>query len=161
VELLDAVLTFADAVNNSGQLERRLFLGARATDDEEELAAGRDEEVEADAARIEAAAAAVAAIDMARNGNVQEAQQVLGQNVENLRNIGGLESSGQLRADDLDDLAQSLPALARGGLSTQGSGGASADVAPSRASSPAPAAPEPERRARRVHDRAMQTILGH
>lgn len=156
VELLDAVLTFADALNSAGNLERRLFLGARSTDNDEELASGRNEEVEADAAQIEAAAATVEAINMARNGNVEEAQQVLGQNAENLRDVRGRSSNVRLQADDLDALVDSLPALSGAGMTA--SGGHS--TAARRSSAPNPPAPRSEQRARSVHDRAMQTILG-
>lgn len=54
VELMDAVLTFSDAVRNAGTLERRVFFGARATADPGELERGPNVEVERAAIRMQA-----------------------------------------------------------------------------------------------------------
>ncbi len=77
VELLDVVLRYQDAVGNAGQIERRAFLGARASANPEERARGRDEEVERTAATQQLAAGTLAAIRDARAGQVALAQQRL------------------------------------------------------------------------------------
>ena len=77
VELMDAVLHFDDAVEGAGGLERRVFLGARATDRMEELDAGRNAELERAAGRMLAAVTTVQAIQQARAGDVTRARALL------------------------------------------------------------------------------------
>jgi len=77
VELLDAVLHFDDAIQNAGRLERRAYFGARATSEPSEVEAGRNQDVERAAARMLAAATTVQAIEVARDGNIAAARQVL------------------------------------------------------------------------------------
>ena len=79
VELIDAVLTFDDAAFDAGRFERRLFLGARATTSAEDLAGGRNESVEIDAARMLAAAVTIEAIRLARGGELEQARAMLAQ----------------------------------------------------------------------------------
>lgn len=77
VEILDAVLTFNDAMESAGSCERRAFLGARATSDDARRRSGRDEEVERVAAQAQLAAGTIEAIRDAREGNVARAQERL------------------------------------------------------------------------------------
>lgn len=77
VELLDVALSYDDAVQGAGRVERRTFLGARATADAAEREGGRDAEVERTAARVQLAAGTLAAIRDARTGNVAQAQASL------------------------------------------------------------------------------------
>lgn len=114
VELLDATVAFDDAVRNAGRLERHLFLAARATDDTAAIEAGRDIDVQRTAARLEAAAAVVDSISLARGGRLPEALSL----------IDGAERSARraarsldlpelaLQADSMRPLRDSLPALA-------------------------------------------------
>jgi hypothetical protein len=140
VELLDALLVFDDAVGEAGRVERRLFLGAHATENEQELASGRNEEVLREAARIEAAAATVQAIELARSGEVDRAREVLAEGAARIGRDAPPET--QAFADDMEALGAALPA-----------------VAPAAASGPP--AEAPARVVREVHDRAMSEILGH
>lgn len=77
VEILDAVLTFSDAMDGAGSCERRAFLGARATSDDARRQSGRDAEVERVAAQAQLAAGTIEAIREAREGNVARAQERL------------------------------------------------------------------------------------
>jgi len=77
VELMDAVLAFDDAVAEAGRLERRLFLGAKSTASDTDIAQGRNESVERDAARMQAAAVTIEAIRLARSGELDRARQAL------------------------------------------------------------------------------------
>ena len=77
VELLDALLVFDDAVQDAGELERRAYFGAHATEDQAQLESGRNELVESAAARMLAAAVTVQAIETARGGDIDAARQIL------------------------------------------------------------------------------------
>src|SRR5690606_22820905 len=79
LELMDAVLRFQDAVVDAGSLERRIFVGARATDAPAEVEGGRNADVESTAARMMAAVTTVEAIARAREGEVEVARQLLDQ----------------------------------------------------------------------------------
>lgn len=161
VELFDAVLSFDDALESSGRLERRLFLGARSTDSEEELAAGRNEEVEAGAAQIQAAAVTVEAIRVARSGEVERAREMLRSGAAELDRAGGAPGvAADFAADDMVELAESLPAA-------EADADAPADVAEEsrgrrryRRRAPAAAPAATERMVRGVHEQAMETLLG-
>jgi Ca-activated chloride channel family protein len=82
VELFDAVLTFDDAWGDGARVERRLFLGAKATASDADLAKGRNADVEDTAATMTAAATTVQAIELARNGDNDRARDVLNQAAE-------------------------------------------------------------------------------
>src|SRR6185503_13904278 len=77
VELLDAVLSFDNVLGDGGRLERRVFLGARATASDEELAKGKNPDVEDTAASVQAAAKTLEAIEAVRNGDAGRAQNML------------------------------------------------------------------------------------
>lgn len=77
VELLDALLSFDDAVAGAGKLQRKLYLSARSTADADEVAAGANQDVELSAARALAASATITAVALARSGQLAQAQQML------------------------------------------------------------------------------------
>ena len=158
VELFDAVLSFDDALEDSGRLERRLFLAARSTDSEEELASGRNEEVEAGAAQLQAAAVTVEAIRLARGGEVECARAMLRDGAEELDRSGAAPGvAASFASDDMVDLAESLPdAEAPAPVDVEDDD--RSERAARRRPRPAPAATE--RTVRGVHEQAMETILG-
>lgn len=114
VELFDAVLSFDDAWGNGERLERRLFLGAKATGSEADLAKGRNPDVEDTAATMHAAATTVQAIEMVRNGENDRARQVLEQAASQADSAAEINPSAQNRtnARKLRALGNSLPAPA-------------------------------------------------
>lgn len=151
VELMDAVLTFDDAVADAGRLERRVFLGARATMDEGELAAGRDESVERDAARMTAAAVTVEAIRLARGGELEQARAILAQ------------AAVRAEADARAHGDEALAAQAQGMYSVQAylpSAAPSAAPAGYDDDAPAAEAEEAPRAIRAEHERAMRVLQG-
>jgi Ca-activated chloride channel family protein len=77
IELMDGVITFDDAVDNAGRFERSVFMSARSTADQDEIAKGRNLDVEASAERARAAAATVLAIATARAGQLPQAHAIL------------------------------------------------------------------------------------
>jgi Ca-activated chloride channel family protein len=135
VELLDAVLSFDDALGSGTRAERRLFFGARATSKDAELEAGRVREVEDAAAIIQAAAATVDAIQKAREGHPGDAQSALGRAAEDAETQARKTSNAELarKATSMRDLQRALP---------------SSSTAPT----PAPAA------VRSAHDQAMKNL---
>ncbi len=112
VELMDAVMTFDDAAFDAGHFERRLFLGARATADEGELASGRDVSVERDAARMTAAAVTVEAIRLARGGEVDRARTILASAAAEARVYASDDEEMGRRAESMRVLDSYLPSIA-------------------------------------------------
>jgi len=112
VELFDAVLSFDDAWGSGERLLRRLFLGAKATGSEADLAKGRNADVEDTAATMQAAATTVQAIEMVRNGENERAREVLEQAAAQADNEAKSNPSPRLRtsAKKLRALGSSLPA---------------------------------------------------
>lgn len=113
IEALDATLSFDDALEGAGRLERRLYLGARATDDPADLAAGRDETIEREAARLLAAAQTVQAIELARDGEIERARAVLAQAEREAMMVATTTGDARLRsqASQMQVLEQALPAM--------------------------------------------------
>lgn len=97
VELMDVHLGFDDAVVEAGHLERRVFLGAKSTDDTAEFASGRNPDIEREAARMQAAAVTVQAIRMTRDGELEEARAMLNRAEQDARSV--LERDGTEDAD--------------------------------------------------------------
>ncbi len=142
VELMDAVLRFDDAVDGAGWLERRVFLGAHSTASDEDLASGRDETVERDAARLMAAEVTVRAIAMARSGELEQARIVLAQaatEVERYASLGDGDAEMTQRASSMRVLDGYLPSVA--------------------SSSAVPSAPSQQ--VYQMHDQAMSVLQGN
>jgi Ca-activated chloride channel family protein len=163
VELFDAVVTFQDALADGARLEQRIFLGARATSDEQELTSGRNEEVERAAARLQAAVATVEAISLAREGQVEAALRALDEGVALIRGReagygGSYGDDFAFQAEAMEDLRDALPQLDRSGH--RAAPPAVSEPAPvAAASEGAPSAEEAERRARRAHGQALDALL--
>ena len=160
VELMDAVLTFEDAVVNAGQLERRVFLGARATSDETQFEAGRNREIEGAAARMLAAVTTVEAIQYAREGNIDEARAILNRAAVQAEALATRDESFAAQANEYRVLGQALPSIASGGdapaYAYEDDSAAEESTGAPRAAAPAP----PAAVIRRAHDGAMSVIQG-
>ncbi len=144
VELYDAVLDFDDAIHGAGPLQRRLYLGARSTDDDGELARGRNEDVERSAISLQAAAETIEAIRYARDGQIEQAQEILNRNEVAARRAARPRRDRRLEAqvESMGQLRETLPGLAG---------------APS--SSPPRGQPRGELILRQAHDQAMDVVL--
>jgi Ca-activated chloride channel family protein len=149
VELLDAVLSFDDAVAGAGRLERRVFLGARSTGSSSEIEQGRNRDVEDSAASIQASAATLQAIEAARRGDTGRAQEMLENAAEEASEGAKLNANAELeqKASSMRALSQILPAAAA--------------PMPAAAAEPMPAPPNapkmpPAKALRKAHDEAMQ-----
>lgn len=142
VEIMDAVVHYADATGG-GDLEQRLFLGARAVDGSD-LKSGKNDDVEKAEQRVEAAADTVEAIRLARAGDVPAAQKKI--DAVN-QNAPAADDATRRQRQELND---ALPSLAPAKASPASGGAASMKSPPK----PAPAV------VRSMHDQAMQTLQG-
>jgi Ca-activated chloride channel homolog len=77
IELLDTVITFDDALESAGRLERRVYLGARTTLEEAAVAKAKNPEVELSAALAEAAATTIRALELSKQGYQGRARKLL------------------------------------------------------------------------------------
>lgn len=77
IELLDAVITFDDALEDAGQLERHIYIGARTSEDEAEVVKASNPDVALSAALAEASAITIQAIDLAKRGSYVRARELL------------------------------------------------------------------------------------
>lgn len=77
IELLDAAITFDDALEEAGRLERRVYLGARTTLDEAEVAKAKDPKVDLAAALAEASATTLRALELGKSGQYVRARALL------------------------------------------------------------------------------------
>jgi Ca-activated chloride channel family protein len=150
VELIDAVMSFDDAVAGAGRLERHVFLGAKSTASEAELTSGRNEEVERDAARMMAAATQIQAIAMARGGELDAARASLDAAATEARNRAAATNDQYLAAEAqrMTTLSGALPSLAPPSAAQPGA----AAPAAYEFSDDAPAV------VRRSHERAMRAV---
>lgn len=147
VELMDAVLTFADAVQDAGALERRVFLGARATARGEDLERGRNVEVERAAARMLAAVTTVEAIERARAGDVEEARRILDRATAEASAAAASDEALRVQVTEMRVLGDALPAM-------------ETPMAAPPATSDRAAAPPPAAVIRRAHGSAMGLLQG-
>ncbi|MEC7518497.1 MAG: VWA domain-containing protein [Myxococcota bacterium] len=150
VELMDAVLTFDDALVDAGRLERRVFLGARATGDTAQMESGRDEEVERAAARMLAAVQTVEAIERAREGDIAQARAILDRAERQAQQYAHDEAVRE-QVGSMRVLGQALPSMAPS---------AAPDSDYAYEAEEAPSAEPPAAVIRRAHDSAMGVIQG-
>lgn len=162
VELIDAVLSFDDAFAEGGRFERRLYLGARATANEEQRAAARNRDVEAAAERMQAAAITVEAIRIAREGELDRARAMLAQAATEMeaRTSDSPESASQ--ASEYRTLSTALGSVAPAPAVAPVQPSPEAGAAPAR--SPTAFGDDSTEHAlqlRAIHDRAQRTLQVH
>lgn len=145
VELFDAAVAF-DVTSgfSSARLEERSFVAVRATSDQEELAAGRDLDVERSAARISVADRIVQAIAAARMGQLAQAQAMLDAIEKDAKRAAKQLDDGELmeKANSIPALKESLPSLVQRADPALMPVKVSAGLRPSVDATPAPAAAE-------------------
>lgn len=168
VELLDADLRFTDATTASGHgFERQRFLSVEATDDAEELAAGRDEELEQTAVRVQTASATLQIMSLARSGQMDAAKAELVRARKTAEALVKRTDDAELSqmVADLHKLEKTLPELAppqpapatqHMASPTSGSKASMADEGPA----PAPVPTDSARHNRSTHSKAYQMVHG-
>lgn len=141
VELLDAVVSYSDpqAIDEE-RVERRIFLGARASAVEADITKARNARVEDEAAMAQAAASTVEAIQMARSGHPIEARVLLERAADETERRAKESGNAELKkkAEIMRALSGDLPSVSA--APQGGSPEPSSEAAPSEAPSPSPAA---------------------
>lgn len=112
IELLDAVITFDDALEGGGRLERRVYLGAHTTELAEEVAKARNPDVELAAALAEASSTTLRALALAKNGQYTQAREMLSKGSSAARAQAEKTPSDALKkhADEMLVVAKDMPA---------------------------------------------------
>lgn len=111
IELLDAVITFDDALEEAGRLERRVYLGARTTLDEGAVAKAKNEKVELSAALAEASATTILALDLSKRGQNVRARSLLSSGADAALAQVKRTPSAELQklADNMTSVAKEIP----------------------------------------------------
>ncbi|MDC0740465.1 vWA domain-containing protein [Polyangium mundeleinium] len=108
IELLDAVLTFDDALEQAGRLERRLYFGARTTLDEGEVAKAKNPAVDLSAALAEASATTLQALEFGKQGSYVHARGLLEKGA-----AAALAQSKRTPSSELEKLAANMTSVAK------------------------------------------------
>lgn len=107
IELLDAVITFDDAIEDAGRLERHIYIGARTTDDEAAAVKARLPDVDLSAALAEASATTIQALKLAKVGSYVRAREILTKGVS-----AALEQAKRTPSPELERQAVHMTAVA-------------------------------------------------
>jgi Ca-activated chloride channel family protein len=115
IELLDAVITFDDALENAGRLERHIYLGAHTSDDEAEVVKARNPDVELSAALAEASATTIQALELSKRGSYVRARELLTKGAEAALSQARRTPSAELdkHAANMAVVATDMPAVDR------------------------------------------------
>ena len=98
VELLDAVLSYEDPFSAGTRVERRVFLGAKATASKDDLTRGRNPDVEDTVATKTAAAETLKAIELVRNGDNARASAALDQAANEVEEKSAVSANPAMKA---------------------------------------------------------------
>jgi Ca-activated chloride channel family protein len=156
VEVMDAVLTYQDALSDMVSREERAFASVTSTASEDELTAGRDKDVEHLAARMLVADLIVRAIASARGGDLKTARALVDEGTKVARDGAKTFADDDLakKVKELEKLRSSLPSLAPPPQSPAiWRGGAAPALAPAAA-----VAPDKARAVRKAHSEALDAF---
>jgi Ca-activated chloride channel homolog len=161
IELLDAVVSFDDGVDNGGALQRRVYFGAFTSADEIEVSKARNKEVELAAALAEAGATTLSALALARQNQYVRAREILTKGAEAARAQTKATPSAELekQAADMEAVAADMPAVDPAPpAQAEGYQFSDDEMVSPRASSPAAESlPEPAaRRLKETHQKAYE-----
>ncbi len=163
IELLDAVVSFDDALEGGGRLERRVYLGAHTTEEEAQVVKARNPEVELSAALAEASATTLRALELAKAGAYSRAREMLTKGSEAASAQAKKTPSATLvkHADDMVAVAKDMPTADKPAPAAAGG----YEFQDDEVASPTPAAadvmsPSVAKRRKEVHSKAMES-LGH
>ncbi|MDI1442798.1 VWA domain-containing protein [Polyangium sp. 6x1] len=162
IELLDAVLTFDDALVQAGRLERRLYFGARTTLDEGEVAKTKNPAVDLSAALAEASATTLQALELGKQGSYVRARGLLEKGA-----TAALAQSKRTPSAELDKLAANMTSVAKdmpeadrpAPTPSPSSGEYGYEFSDDTMSTPMPAeAPSVVRKRKEVHQKAVDAL---
>lgn len=161
IELLDATVTFDDALEEAGRLERHIYFGAHTTTEEAAVQKAKRPDVELAAALAEASATTIQAMALSQRGQYVEARSML--------NKGADAAASQLKATpstELDKLANNMRNVAKDLPEVDAPRPAKAPVGyefqddslPAESVQPAPQAPSIMKYRKEVHQKAMDQL---
>ncbi len=162
VELCDAVLRY-DAPGGE-RAEERIYLSARATASAEDLTKGQNSDIQTEAAFAQAAATTVQAIDLARQGQREQAIELLNRTAKDIEAFAKTHHNDKLvkEAEALRGLATDLPQPTRAQVAPAAAAPEAFEAAADR---PSVATPKPAlkssgngARLRAIHDAAIQRL---
>jgi Ca-activated chloride channel family protein len=108
IELLDTVISFEDALDGAGHLERRVYLGAHTTLDEAAIAKAKNPEVELSAALAEASATTIRALELSKQGENMRAREMLTKG-----SAAALAQTKRTPSSELEKHASNMSAVAK------------------------------------------------
>ena len=108
IELLDATITFDDALEEAGRLERHIYFGAHTTLDETAVAKAKRPDVELAAALAEASATTIQAVTMSKQGRYVAAREMLTKGAET-----AIAQAKRTPSTELDKLADNMRTVAK------------------------------------------------
>lgn len=160
IELVDASITFDDALEEAGKLERHVYLGAHTVEGEDEVAKARNPEIELAAALAEASAATLAALELSKQGSYVRARELLTSGSQAATEQEKRTPSSELKkhAEDMAAVAKDLPVadkpVPRSSYQFHDDG---MQAAPAEMSIPNPA-PEVMQKRKEVHQQAIDAF---
>jgi len=112
IELLDATITFDDALEEAGRLQRHIYFGAHTTTDEAEVAKAKRPDVELAAALAEASATTIRAMAMGKQGRYVAAREMLTKGSDMAMSQSKRTPSRELEklAENMQTVAKDMPA---------------------------------------------------
>jgi hypothetical protein len=159
IELIDAVITFDDALENAGRLERHIYLGAHTSDDEAKVVRARNPDVELSAALAEASATTIQALELAKRGSYVRARELLTKGAEAALAQARRTPSPELEkhAADMAVVATDMPAVDRAPPKSGSSGYEFSDD-PLQAAPAESVVPDVARRRKAAHQYAIDKL---
>jgi Ca-activated chloride channel family protein len=161
IELLDVAITFDDALENAGRLERNVYFGAHTSDDEAKIAKARKPDVELSAALAEASATTIVALELAKQGSYVRARDLLTKGAEAAAAQTKRTPSAALEkhATDMVGVAKDMPAVDRPTASQAAPAeGSEYEFSDDASPMPAPKSPAAVRKQKEVHQQAYEAL---
>lgn len=108
IELLDATVTFDDALEDAGRLERHIYFGAHTTLEEAAVTKAKRPDVELAAALAEASSTTIQAVAMSKQGRYVAAREILTKGADL-----AIAQAKRTPSADLEKLATNMQTIAK------------------------------------------------
>ncbi len=161
IELLDATVTFDDALEEAGRLERHIYFGGHTTTEEAAVRKAKRPDVELAAALAEASATTIQAMALSQQGQYVAARSMLTKGADMATAQSKVTPSAELDklagnmrtvAKDMPDVDAPKPAKAPTSYEF------SEDAMPAERSAPTPQAPSVMKYRKEVHQQAIDQL---
>lgn len=165
IELMDATITFDDALVDAGRLERRIYFGAHTSLDEGAIAKARRPDVDLTAAKAEASATTIQAVTLSKQGRYSAARELLTKGADLATAQSKLTPSTELDslAENMRTVAKDMPEadapqIQRSAPKSNGTSYDFADDNMAPEAAPIQEAPSVVKRRKEVHQKAMDSL---